>query len=232
MDITLVLVHKKPELGTGKQRLAAQFGTELTFRIAQALLACALEDAIEWPDSVVLAPAEPYDADWMQELTNGFPRDFTIVPQIEGNLGQRLNALDQKLRSQGLKHLVYIGSDAPGLTTEDYDTAREALNHYNVALMPAIDGGVVLMANRVAWPDLSALPWSTEQLGAALVRKCQMDIHPVHILHKSYDIDEPQDFLRLVNRLTADDRPSRRTLHKLAVEIASTQKTGHNLSHA
>ena len=85
----------------------------------------------------------------------------TIVPQIAGNLGQRLNALDQTLRLQGMQHLFFIGSDAPELLADDYAMARDALQHTDVALIPAADGGVVLMANRRPWPDLSNLPWSS-----------------------------------------------------------------------
>lgn len=232
MDTTLVLVHKKPQRGMGKQRLAARFGTELTLQIAQALLACALEDTIEWPGSVVLAPANPCDVDWAQKVAKSFSRHFMIVPQDEGNLGQRLNVLDKKLRNKGLNQLVYIGSDAPSLKTEDYYAVRETLNYYNAVLMPAIDGGVVMMANRVAWPDISALPWSTAQLGTTLIQKCKEEMHSVKILQESFDIDEPQDFLGLINHLETDKRPARRALHTLASEIAATLKNDHNPLHA
>ena len=52
---TLVLVCKRPALGIGKQRLAAKVGQELALQIAEALLACALEDVLAWPGSVVIA---------------------------------------------------------------------------------------------------------------------------------------------------------------------------------
>ena len=46
--VTLVLVCKRPAPGVGKQRLAARLGSEMTFKIASALLACAVGDACDW----------------------------------------------------------------------------------------------------------------------------------------------------------------------------------------
>lgn len=56
-DVTLVLVCKRPAPGVGKQRLTMSLGNEMTQQIATALLACALEDACDWSDRVVIAPA-------------------------------------------------------------------------------------------------------------------------------------------------------------------------------
>jgi len=222
MNNTLVLVHKKPQLGIGKQRLAAQFGTELTLQIAEALLACAIEDTTMWPGPVVFSPANEKDCHWARQLADQLHFPSQVVAQIKGNLGQRLNALDKTLRDQGMERLIYIGSDAPSLTEQDYAAARSHLNQNDVALMPAADGGVVLMANRRSWPDLTGLPWSTDCLGAALTNKCRAEKMSVSILNENFDIDKPEDFLRLAQWLKTDRRPARRALHKLADQIAAS----------
>ena len=148
----------------------------------------------------------------------------TVVPQVAGNLGQRLNALDQTLRAQGMKQLVFIGSDSPGLDTVDYAAIRAALQHADIVLIPALDGGVVLMANRCAWPDLSALPWSGDQLGAALIDACLSAKQSVKTLGQGTDVDEIGDFVKLVNLLKHDQRPARRALLELTKNILSTLK--------
>ncbi|GJL76860.1 MAG: hypothetical protein NMNS02_29660 [Nitrosomonas sp.] len=234
MDATLVLVHKKPELGVGKQRLATRFGTALTLQIAQALLACAFEDAADWPGPVVLAPANQNDECWARSCAKRFSSQCKVVPQISGNLGQRLNVLDDTLRreKEKLMRLVYIGSDSPGLKKEDYMTVKAGLHENKAVLIPATDGGVVLMANRSRWPDLSNLPWSTDQLGAALSKLCQIEMGSVKKLRKGYDIDEPEDFFRLIDTLKDDQRPARRALCALASDVALTLKISHNNMHA
>ena len=157
-EAALVLVCKRPASGIGKQRLAASVGGEAAKRIAEALLACALEDAFAWPGPMVIAPADPADHAWASAL---LPQarvrlKTRIEPQTKGNLGQRLNALDHKLRGYGLEQLVYIGSDAPLLAAPDYAAVYEALMSHDTVLKPAADGGVVLMASRKRWPALSS----------------------------------------------------------------------------
>ncbi len=219
--IALVMVCKRPVLGKGKQRLVARLGIGKTQQIASALLACALEDACEWPDPVVIAPAEASDSEWAQALAAVIPSPVIIAPQVAGNLGQRLNALDQTLRAQGMKQFAFIGSDAPGLTTADYLAARVALQHSDVALIPALDGGVVLMANRCAWPDLSTLPWSSGQLGIALKNVCHRAGLSVATLKQNYDVDELHDVMKLPSLLQQDVRPARRALLELVTTLPS-----------
>lgn len=230
-DTTLVLVCKKPAWGIGKQRLAVHFGKAVTLEIARALLACAIEDARSWPGPVVLAPASRNDVDWAQELLGVIGSPGWVVPQVNGNLGQRLNALDDTLRRRKLERLVYIGSDSPGLNEQDYTLVRAHLDHSDTVLMPAEDGGVMLMANgkNCAWPDLSHLPWSSGQLGMALMGACQNAQYSVRILRKGYDIDEPDQFLRLTTLLTDEERPARRALLALARDIAARKIARHNV---
>jgi len=231
-ETALVIICKKPQPGFGKQRLAVRFGARLTHEIARALLACTLEDAVAWPGTVVLSPAHQEDAAWAQEQADRIGHACHVLPQIEGNLGQRLNALDQTLRSRGMSRLVFIGSDSPGLVLEDYCAVDRQLKNDNVVLMPAADGGVVLMANGRCWPDLSALPWSTERLSAGLADACRMAGISVHMAREGYDIDEPDDFLRLADWLTGDNRPARRALHALAVKMRSAMDDEKSRAHA
>lgn len=219
VEATLVLVCKRPAPGNGKQRLAVNLGIEMTQRMATALLACALEDAGDWPGAVVIAPANAEDVEWARTLSTQIASPVLIVPQVSGNLGQRLNALDQTLRAQGMEQLVFIGSDAPGLDAADYAAARATLRYADVVLIPALDGGVVLMASRCAWPDLSALPWSSCQLGAALMAICRVAGQSVKTLGRGYDVDEVDDIVRLAGLLKQDQRPARRALLALVKSI-------------
>jgi glycosyltransferase A (GT-A) superfamily protein (DUF2064 family) len=221
---TLILVCKRPAPGSGKQRLTASLGIEMTQKVADALLACALEDACNWPGPVVIAPANVEDVEWARALSAPAPSPVTIVPQVAGNLGQRLNALDQTLRAQGMEQLVFIGSDSPGLDTADYAATCAALQHTDIVLIPALDGGVVLMANRYAWPDLSALPWSSDQLGVALIDACRTARQSVKTFGHGTDVDEMEDLVRLVSLLQRDSRPARCALLELTQYILFTLK--------
>ena len=226
-ESVLVLVCKRPASGIGKQRLAAGLGREAANHVAEALLACALEDARDWAGPVVIAPAHPADYGWADALLPQLRPRVRILPQATGNLGQRLNILDHELRSGGLEQLVYIGSDAPALAAADYAAANDALLHYDTVLTPAEDGGVVLMASRRPWPTLSDLPWSTVRLGVTLGDCCRAAGQSVATLPRGFDVDEEGGLFRLVTALRMDPRPARRALHVLACDLVQLREAGH-----
>ncbi len=207
----LVVFCRRPARGVGKQRIAAAVGAGPALGLAEHLLAAALEDAAHWPGPVVLSPAAPADREWAASLLG---RTATVVPQTGGNLGARINDVDRQLRGAGSVRLFYVGADAPLLDHAYYARARIALDHADVVLGPAEDGGVTLMGARVPWPDIADLPWSTADLGEALDRHCRAQGLGVARLATQYDVDEAQLLPRLHRDLAHDARPARRALRE------------------
>ena len=207
---TLVLFCRRPEPGIGKQRLAADLGTEHTSILAEKLLETALEDAENWPGPVIVSPSDTADTGWATSLLS---RDVSVMPQSEGNLGDRLNAVDKLARRIGHNRLIYIGSDSPALNEADYMAAREALCGCDVVLIPAEDGGVTLMGARAPWPPLASLRWSSEYLAADLEQLCANRGLTVNTLGPGYDVDRATDLQRLLMDLETDTRPARAKLY-------------------
>lgn len=205
----LVIFCKRPLPGQGKQRIAATLGTELAYEIATALLQCALEDARDWPGPVVLSPVSDADQGWAADLLE---RDCLVVPQCDGNLGQKLNFVDSKVREMGYRRLLFIGTDAPEHRAEHYRALTDLLLADQVALRPAADGGVTAMGSVAAWPDLSQLPWSTETLGDSLAELCRVSGFQVAFSEPGYDVDNQADLIRLKRSLAQDLRPARQQL--------------------
>ncbi|MGH8319972.1 MAG: TIGR04282 family arsenosugar biosynthesis glycosyltransferase [Steroidobacteraceae bacterium] len=220
---TLVLFCRRPALGNGKQRLARSLGATAALAIAEALLECALEDAAAWPGPVVISPASAEDAAWAAVLTGDPER---VLTQGEGNLGRRLNRVDASLRRRGCERVLFIGSDAPSLRPDDLCAAAQSLADADVVLVPAEDGGVTLVGSRVAWPDLTALPWSQSTLGAALERRCREARLSVVRLPGSYDVDEASDLPAAIAMLSSDDRPARARLRELLVAALRSSPAG------
>jgi glycosyltransferase A (GT-A) superfamily protein (DUF2064 family) len=204
----LVLLCKRPALGHSKQRLAQQIGLQPALDIAQLLLNCAFEDLQQWPAPKVIAPDHSRNLPWAQALC---PQALGMA-QHDGNLGQRLNDLDRQLRNLGLRRLLYIGSDCPALQPSDYQRVACLLEANDTVLLGARDGGVVLMASNRWWPDLSALPWSTEHLGAALFDCCQRAGHSVVWAGELFDIDHKEDLYALPSRLAQHGSHARLSL--------------------
>jgi rSAM/selenodomain-associated transferase 2 len=135
-----------------------------------------------------------------------------VIPQSGGGLGERINAVDSAARKAGHTRLLFVGSDAPTLTPEDYERASAELDDRDVVLGIAADGGVTMMGSSGPWPDLSALPWSTEGLADALDRACRQQGLMVSNFDARYDVDRTMDLERLLRDLADDDRPARRAL--------------------
>ena len=208
-DTTLVLFCKRPALGFGKQRLAADLGAQAAFEIAVGLLACALEDLEHWPGPVVIAPHSTTEIAWAKNLLR---REVSVVPQSEGNLGGRIETIDCLLRSKGAEQLLVIGSDAPELNARILAQAVDMLTDHDVVFAAAEDGGVSLMANRESWPELKPMPWSTPQLGASLQQLCERAGRSVGWSAPCSDVDRLDDLERVRKNLRMDPRPARQSL--------------------
>jgi rSAM/selenodomain-associated transferase 2 len=201
----LVLFCRKPSLGNGKQRIAAEIGGALALEISELLLSAAVADAQHWSGPVVVAPASPEDQNWAAELLPG----ATVIPQSAGNLGERIGHVDECIRAAGGRKVIFIGSDAPGLSPELIKQAADNLEDSDVVLMPADDGGVTLMGSRVAWPRLPTLAWGSAKLCSELTTACINASLSIALQPGNFDIDICADLLRELGRLEADPRKSR-----------------------
>lgn len=225
----LVLFCRRPRAGIGKGRIAKDVGEETALAISTRLLDAAVEDASAWPGPVVIAPAEAADAEWAGQL---LAQKARVIPQGDGNLGQRIEAIDTTLRQQGGRQIVFIGSDAPALDAAYFAAARRILRHHSVVLGPATDGGVTLMAANRPWPDLEPLPWGTEKLGAALETACRLAGIDIGLLPAAYDIDQIADLEQLRIDLRDDTRPARKRLLEWidSIELSAPPEAGQNFA--
>lgn len=216
VGMTLILFCKRPRLGIGKQRLARVLGQQGAFRIADMLHQCALAQLASWPGRSVIACADAADCDSYQAE---HPWLDTVIAQQGDNLGQRINHVERQLRAAGHERLIIIGSDMPEQTPDQLLAAAEKLAQHDIVLSGATDGGVTLMAAAVAWPDLDALPWSTPELGQALVQCCEQAGLSVGWVTPCDDVDLVADLRRLRASLVDDPRAPQQALRKLIQEL-------------
>lgn len=221
-DTVLVLFCKQPRPGYGKQRLAADIGKTAACRIAEGLLSCALEDAVAWRGKFTIAVSSRAELPWALSLAaheRFRHHDIRVAAQNEGNLGERLNEIDQRVRATGATKLVFMAADAPSLGGEHFDAVVTGLDAADVVLADDCDGGVTLMASRTPWPALRDLPWSSEQLGDALATTCAANGLSVRRLPGGFDIDTGEDLDALVTYLRDDQRPARQSLAAIVRDV-------------
>ena len=157
----LIIFAKRPSLGQGKQRLAAETNKDVAFQAAEILLDCTLNVVKSVAFDIIISPSTHDDISWSHGLLD---KPTICIPQREGTLGQRLMQVDQEARMLGYIHTLFIGTDAPLLTTDALNSVNKSLCNYSQVFIPATDGGVVLMATNKAWRSLDKIEWSTEKV--------------------------------------------------------------------
>lgn len=217
MPTCAVLFAKKPAPGAVKTRLQSQLSASQAARLYEALLLdCATALAATKADAKVVAFAPAHAEDALRALLARIGR-FEYVPQLEADLGQRMEALMQWAFAQGAERVVLIGSDSPSLPAAYIDEGLALLREREVVLGPSTDGGYYLVGRRrgdsrifqdVAWSTGMVLEQTLARLGT----------QTLGLLPPWYDVDTPAEAGFLKVHLEALARAGRaQGRHSLAV---------------
>ncbi|WP_291010997.1 TIGR04283 family arsenosugar biosynthesis glycosyltransferase [Hydrogenophaga sp.] len=120
------------------------------------------------------------------------------VPQADGDIGERMAAVmvEHFERSPRLPLLI-VGTDCPVLTPEHLQKAADALQTHDAVLIPAEDGGYVLIGLRVALPGVfQKVAWSTPRVMAQTRQRLIQAGARWQELPALWDVDDPQDWIR------------------------------------
>jgi hypothetical protein len=176
-----VIFARRPRLGVGKRRLAADVGDVEAVRFARHALdrlTRTLGRDPRWRLWLAVAPDRPLD--WV--------RTGTPVPQGGGDLGERLTRV---IRSLPPGPVVILGSDTPTVTRTDVAAAFRSLGSSRAVFGPATDGGYWLIGLRRGPGE--ALPfegvrWSTSD--ALSDTLANLEGSAVAILREQEDVDD------------------------------------------
>lgn len=185
----LVIFARRPRLGVGKRRLAADVGELAALRFSRAALRVLrrrLSGDPRWTTWIAISPDRP--SDW-----GAIPR---LVPQGSGDLGARLRRVLARLPPGPV---VVIGSDAPGVKRSDIAAAFAALGRSDAVLGPAHDGGywLVGLRRRTQLP-FEAVRWSGPFALADTVRN--LEGRSISWLRLREDVDDGAALARLPAR--------------------------------
>jgi hypothetical protein len=190
-DRWLSIFVKAPRSGAVKTRLAAALGDDgacAAYRVMVATLLTGLKE---------LAPVElrftPDEA--LEEIVPWLRPGWSARPQGAGDLGARLAACFDAAFAAGARRVVVIGSDCPTVTPADIEAAWAALNEFDVVLGPAVDGGYWLVGLNAPRAELfQDVPWSTERVLAATLKRAASAGLRVRQLRPLSDIDTLEDW--------------------------------------
>jgi uncharacterized protein len=192
--VALAILAKAPVAGSVKTRLIPALGADgaaaLHARLIERTVATACAAAVG-PVTLWVTPAAPHAC--FAALASVFP--IALAAQPEGDLGARMLAPCQTAAGPA----IVIGTDCPALTPSHLREAADMLRAgSDVVIIPAEDGGYVLIGSRRPQPRLfDAMTWSTDQVMAQTRQRLAQAGLTWRELPPLWDVDRPEDLARL-----------------------------------
>jgi len=193
--IQVLVFAKAPAPGRAKSRLIPALGAEGAARLAGLMLDRALGQALAAQVGPVELCASPSldHADWAGRV---LPARVETSDQGRGDLGARMARAARRPLETG-RPVLLMGTDCPGLTRRHLRAAAAALRDQEAAMIPARDGGYVLLGLRAFHPCLfRRLPWGTAQVARLTRARLAALGWRLWLGPRLADIDRPADLAR------------------------------------
>ena len=191
----LVIFAKAPQAGLAKTRLIPALGAAGAADLARQMLARTLAQALATGAQVELcmSPAAG-DPTWRGVA---LPGTVKLTAQGDGDLGERMNrAMNRALTQQAA--VLLMGSDCPALSAGHMAEAAAQLKHHDAVLIPAADGGYVLIGLKAPCPSVFApMAWSTSVVAAETRQRLIALKKRVWLGPTLHDIDDAADLVHL-----------------------------------
>lgn len=189
--ITIAILARAPVPGRAKTRLIPELGPEGAAALQAKLISHTLKTATAVGRVTLWATPDVSHAVFQKARAHV---GVTLAPQPDGDLGARMLAAFVAAKGPAL----VIGTDSPALTPQHLRDAAEVLRCYDSVLIPAEDGGYVLIGLRKPQPALfSDIDWGTPTVMAET--RFLLSAHNLtwRELPPLWDVDTPDDLERL-----------------------------------
>jgi rSAM/selenodomain-associated transferase 1 len=193
-QVSIAILAKAPIPGFAKTRLIPAIGAHAAAILQERLTERAVATALAANVGPVTLWCSP-DATHTTFLKLVARLRITLRPQPEGDLGSRM--LAATVASAG--PVLVLGTDCPALTEVHLRSAANAFRDgTDVILIPADDGGYVLIGTRSAQPALFAgIAWGTQAVLAET--RARVIAHRLVMTERPplWDVDTESDLARL-----------------------------------
>jgi rSAM/selenodomain-associated transferase 2/rSAM/selenodomain-associated transferase 1 len=204
----VVVMAKAPVAGLAKTRLMPALGAAGAARAQRSLALRTLRtvrEAAVGPLTVWCAPDATHRFFRMLQQRHG----VVCHAQPSGDLGHRMaSAMHAHFQRQPVQPLIIIGTDCPALTPAHLQQAADALQSGDAVLIPAEDGGYVLIGLARPLPVVfERVDWSTDRVLTQTRERLNEAGATWQELPTLWDVDEPADWERLQRWQTAATTP-------------------------
>lgn len=200
-DSVILLFAKAPVEGKVNTRLIADIGVQAATQLQHDLIherLSMLSESKLCDVRLMCAPDREHLC--FRQCDEQYPA--TLLEQRGDDLGERMfNGVSEALNDY--KYCIVIGTDAPSLDSKKIKQSLERLHDgHEVVIVPAEDGGYVLIAMRQAHGFLfSGISWGSEKVMQQTRRRLdENDVSCVE-LTSCWDIDRLEDYQRYLDLL-------------------------------
>ncbi|MCD2257761.1 TIGR04282 family arsenosugar biosynthesis glycosyltransferase [Psychroserpens luteolus] len=183
----LIVFTRNPELGKCKTRLAKTLGDQSALDIYKYLLqhTANVAKGVQVDRYVFYSVDINYDDIWSSNF-------FSKKLQKGEDLGERMDNAFKELLDSGYEKVVIIGSDLLDLNETIIEEAFVKLDHHDVVIGPAKDGGYYLLGMKTQHSNLfKNKDWGTETVRQDTLEDLQNS--NVYLLKELNDIDTFDD---------------------------------------
>jgi uncharacterized protein len=194
MTETLIIFSRYPEPGKTKTRMIPALGALGAAELQREMTEHTLKTAIALKLSRNLAIEVHFTDGNVQSMTKWLGKDFDYIAQVSGDLGNKMRSAFERAFTLDNQRVVIVGIDCPDLNQKILTTAFNSLQHHDLVLGAAEDGGYYLIGlNQPIAQLFENITWGTEQVLNQTKNIAQQLKLNVHYLPTLADVDRPED---------------------------------------
>ncbi|MBL1179022.1 TIGR04283 family arsenosugar biosynthesis glycosyltransferase [Pantanalinema sp. GBBB05] len=193
----LIVFTRYPEPGKAKTRLIPALGetgaAELHRQMAEYTLAQGRDLRSRYPVAIEIQ----FTGSEQSQMSAWLGSELEYRQQGSGDLGDRLSQAFVSAFERGFQSVVIIGTDCPELDASVLLTAFQQLQHHDLVLGSAADGGYYLIGLRRCIPELfQGITWSSDRVFAQTCTIAQqLGLQVSQDLPVLRDVDYPEDLM-------------------------------------
>ena len=193
----VAILAKAPVPGLAKTRLIPLLGAKGAARQQRQFLKQSLHTAQQANLGRITLWCAPHA---QQPTFRALARAFGLqcLPQPQGDLGERMRySMVTHFEKKNAPPLLIIGTDCAVLAPGHLQEAARKLQAHDACLIPAEDGGYVLIGLRRPVPEVfEQIDWSTDRVMVQTRERLRLSGATWAELPPLWDIDEPSDWQR------------------------------------
>ncbi|WP_274887567.1 TIGR04282 family arsenosugar biosynthesis glycosyltransferase [Vibrio harveyi] len=168
--VKIIILAKAPIANFSKTRLIPDLGEECTAVLARKLFYHTIKEAIDadiGPVELCVTPSYN-DPLWLRFCID---KAIKVTDQIEGSLSEKLIDISKRAANEIVPFII-IGTDCPALDSTKLREVASCLNNNNVCIVPACDGGYVLIGlNQHHDSIFTDIPWSSNKVFSITLKR-------------------------------------------------------------